>query len=123
MYLSNLERRTQRDLVELAELWCAATGNNLSATGRRAAGDARFFTNLKTRYQAGPRQSGDRQGAITTRVYDQIFLWLTDSANWPNGVAPNLEIADLTHHPKESANPDYPVSASELLAKLRSKIS
>jgi hypothetical protein len=115
MQPSKIERRTQWNLIQIAEAWCTVTGGNLSSAGRQAVGDSRFFTKLIERYAAGERQAGDREGSITTRVYDETISWFCDRKNWPDGKVRLPDIGDPFHEPKDSA--------SSLLAKLRSKIS
>jgi hypothetical protein len=142
MHTFEPEREAQGKLIRLARAWCDATGNILSAAGRQAVGDSRFFTNLVERHEAGYRQEGDRQGSITYRVYCETIAWFHDPANWPDGVPPNLERHDYSHSTrmqnephsrieKQAERPDRSQEAAQgegpkggsatLLAKLRGR--
>jgi hypothetical protein len=106
MQPSKIERRTQWNLIQIAEAWCTVTGGNLSSAGRQAVGDSRFFTKLIERYAAGEREPGDREGSITTRVYDETISWFCDRKNWPDSKV-RLPDIDDPFNPKRHAKHSY----------------
>lgn len=75
-----MEHELRENLLNCAAAYTARREIGLSTLGRLAAGDWRFFDNLK------------RDGkTFTARKYDEVLGWFSqnwpDGAEWPDGLA------------------------------------
>jgi hypothetical protein len=116
--LMELEPQARRNLMLLANAWCAATGNNLRTASQYLRADPFFFANIAKRLSETSRKHGDKTGSFTFRIYDRTVAWFYDPANWPERVriGKNVdgepiyrpfrlsdipEIEDLGHHKRK----------------------
>lgn len=74
-----MEEQLRLNLLRCAEAYAVAKGTELSTLARLAAGDWRFFTNLK---------GADK--TFTARKYDEVMQWFSD--HWPPGLLWPAEI-------------------------------
>lgn len=68
-----MEEQLRLNLLQCAETYALAKGTEFSTLARLAAGDWRFFTNLK---------AADK--TFTARKYDMVMQWFSD--HWPSDV-------------------------------------
>ena len=84
----------RRELMQLAQAYCRATGYKLSTVANYAKKDPRIFNTLQQ------QMSGTRKGSFTVDTYDDLVAWLRDPANWPEK-SDIPELGDLTHHKRK----------------------
>lgn len=68
-----MENELRTHLLACAEIYAAERDIGLSTLGRLAAGDWRFFSNLR-----------DDDKTFTARKYDEVLQWFSD--HWPIAV-------------------------------------
>jgi hypothetical protein len=102
----------RRELMQLAQAYCRATGYKLATVANYAKKDPRIFNTLQQ------QMSGTRKGSFNVDTYDDLVAWLRDPANWPEKVrigedvdgepiyrpfrlSDIPELGDLTHHKRK----------------------